>query len=213
MPLCPTCEVILGQLGELHPDVEPISLYRKPSRLRDWLSYYKSGSDEFVPDNGRLLRELLEAFFRCGFEHGRRWAPDAYDCFVVIPSARREGPHPLVEWVEPVLSEMGLPAKRLLEPGPEAVGHRLAAPRGFTARRCSGLRVLVVDDVYTTGARAHSATFALRQAGAVVGPVIPIGRRINPDFSEADRNYWQTCVAATVASGPTEHRVECIFHV
>jgi orotate phosphoribosyltransferase len=52
-------------------------------------------------------------------------------------------------------------------------------------------RVLLLDDVYTTGARAQSAAFALRAAGAVVPAVLVIGRRVNPEWRDEVDVIWQ----------------------
>jgi len=190
MPLCPTCQVIQGQLGWLHLGMEPISLYRKPSLLRDWLTYYKPGGDEFTPKYGLHLQQILHGFFNAALERQDPWSPAAFDCFTVVPSTRRTGVHPLVPWATSAFTAFGLAPAKLLSPGPDPVGHRLAAKQGFVATGGRGRTVLLLDDVYTTGARAHSAALALIEGGADVRVVVPIGRRINPDFSPGDSAYW-----------------------
>ncbi|HEY8200014.1 MAG TPA: hypothetical protein VII47_01535 [Actinomycetota bacterium] len=47
----------------------------------------------------------------------------------------------------------------------------------------SGTRVLL-DDTFTSGARAQSAASSLHLAGAHVIAMVPIGRVINPGFSD-----------------------------
>lgn len=66
------------------------------------------------------------------------------------------------------------PARSLLVrvPGPPQTGrdarHRRSSPPGFACRTDlpSGTRVLVVDDIVTTGATLRAASAALREAGA-----------------------------------------------
>jgi adenine/guanine phosphoribosyltransferase-like PRPP-binding protein len=46
------------------------------------------------------------------------------------------------------------------------------------------VRVLLVDDTFTSGARAESAASALQLAGGRVVAMVPIGRVIKREFSE-----------------------------
>lgn len=77
-----------------------------------------------------------------------------------------------------VARRLGRPARRLLRraPGPPQTGrdahHRRGAPPRFTVVRPlpSGTRVLVVDDVVTTGATLRAASAAVRRAGALPVP-------------------------------------------
>jgi predicted amidophosphoribosyltransferase len=87
-----------------------------------------------------------------------------------------------------VARRLGLPCRSLLRrnPGPAQTGRdavaRYAGP-GFAARRgLSGARILLVDDVVTTGATVAGAADALRRAGAAGVHVVaaartPPGRR------------------------------------
>jgi len=73
-----------------------------------------------------------------------------------------------------VARALGLPCRPLLRraPGPAQTGRSGAArrdgPSFAPARRIDGRRVLVVDDVVTTGATLSAAASALRRAGAGV---------------------------------------------
>lgn len=81
------------------------------------------------------------------------------------------------------------PSRRLLRrvEGPPQTGrdarHRRHAPPAFTVTRAlpGHTRVLVVDDVVTTGATLRSATAALRSAGAI--PCAAVAARTPPPGS------------------------------
>lgn len=59
--ICETCSLAASELGAL-ATVVPISLYAKPSPLRDILTYYKPGREVFQPRFVELLSHLLKTF-------------------------------------------------------------------------------------------------------------------------------------------------------
>jgi len=75
--------------------------------------------------------------------------------------------------------------ERLLRRSTATMAERAYDPRRFEARRSlGGEPVLLIDDTWTTGARAQTAAAALIAAGA--GPVatLAIGRHINPEWED-----------------------------
>lgn len=109
------------------------------------------------------------------------WAP-------TTPRRRRRRGYDQAELLARVVArDLGLPCRRLLRrrPGPHQTGRPARERRTGLAfdclRPCAGLRVLVVDDVVTTGATVGAAAAALRRAGAgavrvLAGARTPPGR-------------------------------------
>ncbi|WP_133671862.1 MULTISPECIES: ComF family protein [unclassified Rathayibacter] len=82
-------------------------------------------------------------------------------------------------------------SRPLIRTGPE-VRHRFANRNAFeTTEDVSGRHLLLLDDVYTTGSYAQSASNALRAAGAEVTSLVAIGRGVNPEYSEEARFLWE----------------------
>jgi len=193
-PLCPTCRLAAASLGSYGPlaVVQPIALYSRASPLRDWLKFYKPGSEAFRPGYSRVLAGIVRRFAVHNLDSFRAHVGEWTAVCVVPSSWRHDADHPL----EGVLRDAGVdwraPMARLLVKGPQPVTHREYRPEGFTAEAsAAGERVLLVDDVYASGAQAQSAAAALRAVRAHVRGILVIGRRINPEFNEPARVLWE----------------------
>lgn len=186
---CSNCLQVLGELTAPCRRVVPITLYRKPSPLRDWLKYYKHGGEEYHPEYGQYLSLIIRRFMRDNKNSLSR-SLGGFSIVCLVPSSSRDGKHPLQSIVEsyPIFDAR---VEEILERGNAPLAHRLMDDRAFVVRKdISGERILVIDDVYTTGARAQSAASALSIAGATTVGIFVIARRINPEFNVAACELW-----------------------
>ena len=125
---------------------------------------------------------IISEFLRLGISlHERCLGPVAgqpVSARVVIPSlTSRIGIHPMASIVE----SLGLTGDLALRPALDARCDRVVdAEKFMVVGAVTGHHVLVLDDVWTTGANAQSAAFALRRAGAAAVSVMVIGRWLNP---------------------------------
>ncbi|GAA3271557.1 hypothetical protein GCM10020218_014110 [Dactylosporangium vinaceum] len=166
----------------------PISLYSKPSTLRDWLKYYKPNAEEYVP----RFSEGLAAIIRTALTESSNpleYVVGEWDAVVVVPSSNGRVPHPF----ESVLAGAGL-EKNLMRPLQRTavpLNHRVMSDEAYVPNiDVAGAKVLLFDDVYTTGSRSQSAASALQNAGADVLAVVVVGRRINPEFNDRASKLW-----------------------
>lgn len=188
--LCNNCRDNEASLSRAGTRILPISLYCKPSRLRDWLKFYKPGDEEYRPEFAALLGALLARFME---EHGDALERSigGYDSVCVVPSSERPPPHPLAQVIDAHVEQLAARREDFLTRGPGQLGHRRPAVDAFRPTRdVVGRRVLLVDDVYTTGARAQSAACGLELAGAQVRAVLVIARRINPEWRAEVSALW-----------------------
>lgn len=172
--LCLTCRAVALGLGRPLVPVTAIRVVGPSSGLYRALRQYKSGEPDVAQRQERRLAAILDAF--CA-RHLAELAPGGIDLTVVVPSGQgnRPPPHPLAR---AVASASHLPPVRdLLVAGPGVVGPRRPALDAYQAAPgVAGKRVLLVDDVYTSGAHLQSAAAALHDAGAGSVAAVVIGR-------------------------------------
>jgi hypothetical protein len=141
-----------------------------------WL--YKSARPGAAAARADLLA-LLAVFLRnhgpCVWRSAGMTAPSH---LAVVPSGRgRPGPHPLRALAEPLLALPWAPLVPRLPGDPET---RDADPGRFSAAGLGGADVALLDDTWTSGASAQSASAALRLAGARSVAVVVLGRHLSP---------------------------------
>lgn len=183
-----------------------ISLYRKPSDLREWITGYKGrvdGSEPVVTEYQRWVRAILGRFL---LEHGQVLSDHlgAIDAVTVVPSTDRKGVHPLRVLLDSL--DLDVPTVDLLRRGPGELNFNRPARDGYLPV-CGHrpLRVLVIDDVYTTGARLNSAAYGLRRGGNEVAGGLVVARRVNLGFRPNESEpFWanQSSVAFDWSRSP-----------
>jgi predicted amidophosphoribosyltransferase len=198
--------------GEIHLDVVvPISYSLSGSTLHRQIAAYKRDADRFVPDAIRALASILERFLSA---HERCvGGGDLFDVVTTVPSSdhRRDERHPLRRIVAELVPAVGARHRRLLSPSSlEATPRAFGAGRYQMLHPLSGERVLVIDDMWTTGASAQSAAAALRVAGASAVAAVVIGRHLNRDYGDNELRLrrtegsfdWSCCALCELPRSP-----------
>lgn len=195
--LCENCGEVRDVLGLEPLPLCVVSFYRKPSRLRDTLTRYKgreSGEDEFDEGCVPTVRAMLGRYF---IEHGVELENVAggFDAIVVVPSTERPPPHPLAGVVDSL--DLDVPSWPLLARGPGEMSFRKPSKDGYRVVVNRGAaRILLLDDVYTTGSRLNSAAYALRQQGHDPVAALVLARRINVEYAPEAMDLWDRSTAS-----------------
>ncbi|RIR12622.1 ComF family protein [Mycobacteroides abscessus] len=186
---CWNCAKNAQKLGQPALPLDVISLYIKESQLRQWLTCYKGridGSEPIIPEFVDVVKALIARFFHV---HGNRIvARRPFDVITVVPSSSRPGAHPL----EMILRDLPLtiPVSTLLRRGPGELDFNKPSRDGFIPIEADSQRVLLIDDVQTTGSRINSAAYALTKAGHQVAGALVLARRVNLGY-KGTTAFWE----------------------
>jgi len=118
---------------------------------------------------------------------------DRFDLVTSVPSTSGRQTQPLRSVLAEIVSGTSDRHEDLLTVARTDLEQRAhAADRFGATRSVSGARVLVIDDTWTTGAHAQSASAAHKAAGASAVAVVAIGRWFNPAYQtgNADGESW-----------------------
>jgi predicted amidophosphoribosyltransferase len=168
LPLCRVCRFAL--LAPTPPVGDVVVAVPFTGRARDIVLGLKYRNRRAVAAHvgGLLVNRLLAAGVHPAHEIDVvTWVPTTTE------RRRRRGFDQAELVARVVAHQLGLPCRRVLdrESGPAQTGRsrveRLAGPRLRAHPAVRGQRVLVVDDVVTTGASLGAAAAVLRRAGAV----------------------------------------------
>lgn len=167
--LCRTCRFALARPAGLPAEGDVVAAIPFAGRGRDVLLGFKYGNRRQLAHHfaGLLVNRLISAGFEPSDFDVVTWAPTS-------PKRRHRRGFDQAEVVaRRVAAQLGLPCRHLLErddPGGAQTGRdrieRLHGPVFRASPNVGGRRVLVIDDVVTTGSTLRSADSALRRAGA-----------------------------------------------
>jgi hypothetical protein len=201
---------VRSQLGGRPARVVPLFVFSPGSAAHRALVGYKSAPSPTVRSAwcGRL-EMMLTAFFA---HHARCVVGPLPSALIVpVPSTVGGRPswggrHPLGGLARGALTRcpsnragaVDLRLAEVLRPGPIPPRRLEARAAGFEVTEAAadalpGAIVVILDDVFTSGARALSAAATLSDAGAHVAAVVPIGRLVRPDHNAASAAFWTEC--------------------
>jgi predicted amidophosphoribosyltransferase len=178
---CYCCGTIQAQLGSPLAPVATTTDYVVGDANHRLLRGYKDGPTPALCDlRARAVARRVGGWLDDHADVVASWL-DRCDVVTAVPSSHRGGVNPAGS-LAGLVPQLAARYRPLLERGPAPVGHLRAARNGFVV--AGGVdgdwlrrqRALVFDDSLTTGARAQSAAFALRRAGAAVVGILAVGR-------------------------------------
>jgi len=186
---CSNCLEILGTLSRPCGAIIPITMYSKPSLLRDIVTFYKPGNDRYEPKYEDYVSAILYRFLTVNHRRIVTIVGD-YDTVTWVPSSHSPKNHPFFRILQ-MYDGFDGPVVETLERGPGQLGKRVMSDDAFAVTHdVKGKKILLLDDVFTTGAHLQSAASALQLAGATVRSAVVFARRINPDFNLASQALW-----------------------
>jgi hypothetical protein len=184
--LCRACSI-----GEHHlAAVVPISYSVGGEWLHHLIASYKRDADPSVPDALAALARLCGRFLS---DHeccvAAAAGVPAFKLVTTVPSGdpRRDLHHPLRRIVGELVTSTSGRYERLLARSAKPVVPRVFDPARYRATRAlDGEAVLLIDDMWTSGASAQSAAAALLAAGAGAVAAVPFARHLNRGWREND---------------------------
>lgn len=184
--LCRACQASDDQLAV----VVPISYSVGGEWLHHVIASYKRDADPSVPDAVLTLAEICDRFVSV---HELCVAGaagvDAFELVTTVPSGQpgRDAHHPLRRIIGEMVGATRDRHERLLVCGEgPTVPRHFDAARYRATRRLDGEAVLLVDDMWTSGASAQSAAAALLGAGAGSVAAVVIARHLNRGWHQND---------------------------
>jgi predicted amidophosphoribosyltransferase len=172
--------------GLAHPldRVIPVAMCENGGQLHRLLRHYKDPRQAEAVRNQATLRlaGLLGRFLVTHEPCITSSSGSLADGIVPVPSTGgRGGIHPLAAMLG-LLAVVGDRLAPVLVPGPEPANHNTPSDRSFESTAdVEGRVLLVIDDTFTSGARAQSAASVLQARGARVTAVVAIGRFLYPE--------------------------------
>jgi hypothetical protein len=161
-----------------------------------------------------MVRALLSAFLAVHAPCVAAAAGGPIRLVVPVPSTARPGGSPLAG-IDGLAEDVGhrMDGARwsscALRRGDAPVGHMWPDARAFAVTPAAraglaGVRCLLLDDTYVSGARAQSAAAALRRTGASAVVIVALGRVLRPNRVPAHAAHLLRATRQPTASGANE---------
>jgi len=184
------------------PLVVPVRLCRNGDPLHRALRGYKdapavAARNHFTATVGSLLADFVGLHAPCI----ERTSGSSWDSVAVVPSSVRPDGSRLVRGLcrahsplEAVVRTVIAGAESepiILERGDGVTRHLAPHPHAYTVvGDVRGRRVLLVDDVWVTGARIRSAAATLERGGASVAAMLVVGRIVDTGAAPGNARWW-----------------------
>lgn len=181
--------------------VVPASLCPLPGRLHTLLLRYKDLAGPVAREAYSRLVGALAARFLFDHRHCLGSGRDPqWDAIVTVPSTHHMPPGaasgPLAACLEKV-PWLHAQHRDVLRRADGPLGRNRASDGAFAlSGSVAGLKVVLLDDIYTSGAHAQSAASALSLAGATVVAIVTLGRVVRPEWTSAHRGAWEARLAS-----------------
>jgi predicted amidophosphoribosyltransferase len=204
---CWSCLTVRVKLGRPLWPVVPLFLVAPRSAAHNSLVAYKASASREIrrrasDELARTVGEWLGAHAACLL--GDQPASSRLT-LVPVPSSSGGRPswgatHPVdALWRRAVATATAtdtpsdIRVRPVLSAGPEPPSRLSPRTDGFVVTETRlAPPVVVVDDLFVSGARAMSAAAALERAGIRVRAVVPVARFVRPDHNDASMAYWST---------------------
>ncbi len=219
-PICLSCRRTTAGLYRHTDYVVPISLcVKEEDQLYDIVSRYRDPSPQSSVDRTIFLAATVARFYQVHRSCLARLAGGGFTLVATVPSMRLERQAqesaPMARVVEMVTALQELHKTILMPVYGRApfLAARESDDRAFqTTCRIDGERVLLLDDLFVSGAHVQSAASALYRAGAAAVVALVIVRLVDPGSNGNARRIWEQaavepfsferCCACDLAAGP-----------
>ena len=188
---CFACRAVARLLRLALTPVLPLRLCAVPGPLYTVLMGYKeSPVDSARKRFARIVGAHFAEFFNAHGPCVRTVLGGGVDFVLPVPSSSRPGAAPLElvkglpELVPQALGDQARWMPSLLRRSGAPVGHMRPHAEAFSPASGPAVRrskVVLLDDIYVSGARSQSAAAALRRCGAAAVVIVPLGRVLRPD--------------------------------
>ncbi|MEC4015721.1 hypothetical protein [Streptomyces sp. H27-D2] len=190
----------------------PISLALKGEQYANELWRYKNAQG---PERQHFRMGLAAVLWRFLTAHetciSSSCAVPRFGTVTTVPSTSGRTDHPLRAMAASMVGPTRDRYQDLLTPAPDAAAlGRTVSPARYTSVGLWGDNILLIDDTWTTGNHAQSASAALKAAGAGSVAILVLGRHLNTSYGDTAAHVeqarlrhfsWDTCALRSWTHG------------